>query len=171
VKTTRQLDRLEPFIINPTRGVSGDAWYEAPRGKWSLAQIVSHLAIGIDSVAGAFEHRAGKTGMTRRATPGQAVLRHLLLGFGKFPPGQKAPEPTRPAERPDAQATVAQFRIGVERTRAMLEQWPLERQNEIFVKHPYLGDLNLREWVRFHYVHCRHHARQVQTRLKWLARR
>jgi hypothetical protein len=28
--------------------------------------------------------------------------------------------------------------------------------------------LNLPEWVRFHYVHCRHHTRQIRERLRWL---
>lgn len=170
MKVTRQLSRLEPMILDPVRELKGDGWHRAPRGKWSLAQIVSHLAIGLDGVAAAFEPRAQKFGMIRRATPGQHLLRHLVLGLGKFPPGREAPEKSRPADRPDPEAAVAQFRMGVERTTSLVAQWPRGRQVEVFVKHPVFGDLNLPEWVRFHFVHCRHHARQIEARLKWLAK-
>jgi hypothetical protein len=53
----------------------------------------------------------------------------------------------------------AQFRVGVERLATMVDTWPEQRQLEVFVRHPIAGDLNLPEWVRFHYVHCRHHAK------------
>ena len=170
MKSLRQLSRLEPMILDPVRDVKGDAWHKAPKGKWSLAQIVNHLAIGIDGVAAAFEPRAQKFGMIRRATPGQSILRHLVLGLGKFPPGREAPVASRPADRPDPEATIAQFRMGVERTTELVNHWPAKRQVEVFVKHPVFGDLNLKEWVRFHFVHCRHHARQVESRLKWLSK-
>jgi hypothetical protein len=52
----------------------------------------------------------------------------------------------------------------------MVETWPERRQVEVFVKHPLLGDLNLPEWARFHYVHARHHARQIRSRLRYIAR-
>ncbi|HEY2824591.1 MAG TPA: DinB family protein [Gemmatimonadales bacterium] len=170
MKSLHHLSRLEPLILTPLHDLKGDAWHKAPKGKWSLAQIVSHLAIGLDGVAAAFEPRAQKFGMMRRASPGQALLRHLVLGLGKFPPGREAPERSRPTERPDPEAAVAQFRMGVERTSELVNQWPEQRQVEVFVKHPVFGDLNLKEWVRFHYVHCRHHSRQVANRLKWLAK-
>jgi len=46
-----------------------------------------------------------------------------------------------------------------------------ERQLAVFANNPALGDLNLPEWVRFHFVHCRHHAKQIQARLRWLTAR
>ena len=45
---------------------------------------------------------------------------------------------------------------------------PEERREAVFVRHPLLGDLNLVEWVRFHYLHCRHHAREIRDRVRWL---
>jgi hypothetical protein len=38
------------------------------------------------------------------------------------------------------------------------------------VRHPVVGDLSLPEWVRFFYVHNRHHAHQIGVRLRWLKR-
>jgi hypothetical protein len=124
----------------------------------------------VDLVAGAFERRAEAPTVPRRASPHQTVIRHLLLGLGKFPPGISSPERVRPHDRPDPELAAAQFRMGVERTGMLVEAWPPQRQVGVFVLHPILGDLNLPEWVRFHYVHCRHHARQIQDRLLWLGR-
>ena len=157
------------MVLGPLlHGIGDDEWQKAPRGKWSPAQIVAHLAMGIDRSSSVFAQRANKQGMLRRSNPGQAILRHLLLGFGTFPPGRRAPEATRPPERPDPELVSAQFRMGVDRFATLLDTWPKDRQVGVFVQHPLLGDLNLPEWIRFHYVHCRHHARQIRDRLKWM---
>ena len=167
MKGRHQLASLEPIVLGPLRGIAPEDWHRAPKGKWSVAQIVAHLATGVDLSSSAFEQRKEKFGMLRRSNPGQAVLRHLLLTIGRFPPGRKAGDTTQPPERPDAELVSAQFRMGVERFTKMINAWPEGRQLEVFVKHPYLGDLNLPEWVRFHYVHARHHAKQIADRLNW----
>lgn len=169
MKVRRQLAALEPMVLQPLHELKGEDWHRVVPGKWSIAQIVRHLAIGIDYSAATFEKRVDRTGMKRRATPGQTLLRHIYLGVGRVRPGRGAPPGTTPEERPDPETTLAQFRMGVARLEAMLQAWPPHRQVEVFAKHPALGDLNLPEWVRFHFIHCRHHARQIQARLRWLA--
>lgn len=170
MKVRRQLAALEPLVLGPLHGLGAADWHRAPAGKWSIAQIVAHLALGVDISSSVFAERAGKTGMIRRSTPGQAVLRHLLLGFGRFPPGRRSPSTTVPPDKPDPDIVSAQYRIGVERFVTLTDGWPEQRQLEVFVKHPLLGDLNLPEWVRFHFVHGRHHARQIRSRLRYIAR-
>ncbi|MBI4502396.1 MAG: DinB family protein [Gemmatimonadetes bacterium] len=170
MKSRRQLAALEPMVLGPLHGLEPEDWHRGPAAKWTIAQVVAHLALGVDLSSSVFAQRAEKTGMIRRSNPGQAVLRHLLLGFGKFPPGRQAPETTRPPEKPDPEIVAAQYRMGVERFATMAETWPEKRQMEIFVKHPLLGDLNLPEWIRFHYVHARHHVKQIQSRLRYIAR-
>jgi hypothetical protein len=39
------------------------------------------------------------------------------------------------------------------------------RSQDLFVKHPRLGDLTIPEWIRFHGIHVRHHARQIRARI------
>ncbi|MFQ5703290.1 MAG: DinB family protein [Gemmatimonadales bacterium] len=168
MKVQRQLSGLEPIVLDPVADLKEDDWYRSPDGKWNVAQVVEHLAISMDLVATGFEARAEKTGMERRATPSQSVVRHMLLGPGKLPAGMEAPDYTRPSEGPDREQITARFRMGVERTRVLLEQWPEERQLEVFLRHPIMGDLNLPEWVRFHFVHCKHHGRQIEKLLEWL---
>ncbi len=169
MRVRRQLAALEPLVLHPLRDIEGEAWHRTVPGKWSLAQIVQHLAIGIDYAATTLEKRADRKDLKRRATPRQTLLRHVMLGLGRMKRGRDAPEGTVPEERPDPEAMVAQFRMGVVRLEGMLETWPRQRQLEVFAKNPALGDLNLPEWVRFHYVHCRHHTKQIAARLRWLA--
>jgi hypothetical protein len=168
MRVRRQLDALEPMILDAVEPVLAEAWHRAPNGKWSLAQIVSHLAIGMDIVSGVLEKRVERTDMRRRATPKQQLLRHLALGMGKLPSAGKVPKATYPDERPDPELVTAQFRIGVERFAAIVEHWPTERQQTIFAAHPILGDLNPPEWVRFFYLHCRYHRHGIEVRLRWL---
>lgn len=171
MRVRHQLEALEPLILDPLDGLGSDHWHAAPSGKWSVGQIVDHLATSLDLVAGAFEQRAEKVGMERRSTPKQSLFRHLVLSAGRLPKGRKSPAQAAPAERPDPDLITAEFRMGVERTARLTEDWPSDRQESVFVAHPVLGDLNLPEWVRFHYVHCRHHAHQIRVRLRWLAAR
>lgn len=166
MKGRHQLAALEPLVLGPLHGIAPEDWHRAPKGKWTVAQIVAHLAIGVDMSSSTLEKRREKFGMLRRSNPGQSVLRHLLLTLGQFPPGRKAREATIPPEHPDPDLVSAQFRMGIERFTKMINEWPESRQLEVFVKHPYLGDLNVPEWVRFHYVHARHHAKQIRDRLR-----
>ena len=57
MKTTRQLAALEPMVLGRLRGISGDDWHAAPKGRWSLAQILHHLAVGFDEVTLKLEER------------------------------------------------------------------------------------------------------------------
>ena len=171
MKVRRQLEALEPLILDPVNGLKEEDWHVAPAGKWSVGQIVDHLATSLDLVAGAFESRADKQDMNRRSSPRQSLFRHLVLSAGKLPKGRKTPPQAAPDDRPDPELITAEFRMGVERTARLTEGWATERQVAVFVAHPVLGDLNLPEWVRFHYVHCRHHAHQLEVRLRWLAAR
>ena len=169
MKVRRQLAALEPMVLGPVHHLAADDWHRAVPGKWSIAQIVQHLGIGIDYSVATLAQRAERTDMMRRATPGQTLLRHVYLGLGRVRRGYHAPMGALPDDRPDVEAALAQFRMGVARLESMTQEWPPERQVSIFAKNPALGDLNLPEWVRFHYVHGRHHARQIAARLRWLA--
>jgi hypothetical protein len=170
MKVDHQLSRLEPLVFNPIHGVQQHDWRRAPDGKWNLAQVIEHLAITMDVVAEGFEGLEDDDGMERRATPAQSVLRHTMLGAGEFPKGMRAPDITLPSDDPDPELAAASFRMAVERTRTLVDRWPEEKQLGTYLHHPVLGDLNLPEWVRFHYVHSTLHSRQIEKWLAWLGR-
>jgi hypothetical protein len=150
--------------------VQKEAWHRAPPGRWSVAQVLGHLALGLDSVVQKLEERKDRTDLTRRASPKQHLLRHLMLGIGRIPRGRRAAEATEPGDRPDPELVLAQFRMAIQRLETLCETLPPEQQQRVFVRHPVVGDLSLPEWVRFFYVHNRHHAHQIGVRLRWLER-
>jgi hypothetical protein len=157
---------LRDVVLGPLAGRPEAAWQQAPAGKWTPAQIVEHLALALEMSATTFATRRAKEPMARRGTTlKEKVGKVLTLGLGWFPPGRKAPERTTPPPRVDGHAAEAHFRAAVAAWDAVEHDLFPARRNDLFVKHPRLGDLTLEEWGRFHVVHARHHARQIQARL------
>jgi hypothetical protein len=171
MKASRQLAAVEPMILDPLRGLEGEDWHKAPKGKWSIAQIVSHLAMGTDRVAVNLEHLTNQVGMDRQATPKHKLLRHLALGLGKLPTRRNPPTRTQPEDRPDPELAMAQLRMALQRLEVLVEQWSPEQQQSIYFAHTLLGDLNLREWIRFLNVYGRQHEHKIKVRLRWLGQR
>ena len=157
---------LPEFILGPLAARSDSDWYQAPPGKWCTAQIVHHLAVGIEGSGRAFESRADKPAMARRPRSLFARIGHLLImNLGWFPPGRKAPSQSLPAERPERAAVERQFTEGVQRFLDLERRLLPTRSADLFVKHPDLGDLTLGEWMQFHVRHAKHHAGQIRDRL------
>ena len=103
--------------------------------------------------------------MTRRPkTRVELVASFLIVKLGWFPPGREAPKVSRPAEQVDRKYAEQHFREGIERFNRIAPELLASRPHDLFVKHPRLGDLTLPEWMRFHLVHCRHHAKQITAR-------
>lgn len=160
------LASLPDLVLGALAGKSDAAWYRAPAGKWNAAQIVEHLAISLEGSGKGFDSRRAKPPMTRRPrTPVEWVASFLILDLGWFPPGREAPAVSRPAEQVDRKYVEAHFRDGVERFNRIAPELLATRPRDLFVKHPRLGDLTLPEWMRFHHVHCRHHAKQIRERV------
>ena len=170
MRVSHHLARLEPLVLAPLHGLSDGDWYRAPKGKWSIAQIVQHVAIGIDLVGRSFAALAGTPPMRRQNKPHETVLRHLTLGIGHYPAALKALPQANPDPKPDHDLVTAQFRMGVEQYKEIAGTWTTTQQQDHYVPHPLLGDLNFPEWVRFHFLHCRHHATEIRQRMKWMGK-
>ncbi len=160
------LGDLPNLVLGPLRGRPDSEWQRGPAGKWTPAQIVEHLALGLALSAETFQARKNHAPMKRRPrTPAEKIARLFVFGLRWFPPGRKAPERTTPAPQIDRASAEAHFLAAVEAwdqvDRALLP----ERRADLFVKHPRMGDLTVEEWMRFHLIHARHHARQIRQRL------
>ncbi len=157
---------IPDLVLGPLAGRPEAEWYRAPPGKWCAAQIVQHVAIGIDTSGRTFLERRGKPPMRRRSRTALQLLGDIvMLRIGWIPSGFRAPDVTRPAERPEAAAVERLLREGVARFLSLERELLPARASDLFVKHPRLGDLTLPEWLRFHERHCAHHAKQIRSRL------
>ena len=162
----RPLGELPDLVLGPLRGRADSEWERGPASKWTPAQIVEHLALGLALSAETFQARKNHAPMKRRPrTPAEKIAKLFIFGLRSFPPGRKAPERTTPASQIDRASAEAHFLAAVEAwdqvDRALLP----ERRADLFVKHPRMGDLTVEEWMRFHLIHARHHARQIRQRL------
>ncbi|HYD16653.1 MAG TPA: DinB family protein [Candidatus Nanoarchaeia archaeon] len=131
-------------------------------GKWSAAEIIEHLALAYGGTAKMLERLSGQLSVERiRPTLKQRVIAMLVVELGYFPPGREAPEFTKPTGI-TAHDAVAAFRANLHKMDQALEK--CERRfgkTAIISRHPILGPLSLRQWRRFHWVHTRHHAKQL----------
>jgi hypothetical protein len=160
------LAELPTIVLGPLTGRSDADWQRAPAGKWTPAQIVEHLAISMNSSAEKFEHRRAYAPMTpRRRGLVERLAKVAILGVQWYPRGFKAPEPTTPAPGVTRGAAETHFREGLRRWDALERELLPARRRDLLVKHPRLGDLTLEEWMRFHVVHARHHAKQIRERV------
>ncbi|MGH7521306.1 MAG: DUF1569 domain-containing protein [Gemmatimonadales bacterium] len=162
----KPLGELPHLVLGPLRGRSDADWEVGPAGKWTPAQIVEHLALGLTLSGETFLARRNHAPMSRRTrSPAQQVARFFIFGLRWFPPGRKAPERTTPPPQISRAAAESHFLAAVEAwdqvDRALLP----DRRSDLFVKHPRMGDLTVEEWMRFHLIHARHHARQIRERL------
>ncbi len=157
---------LPEFVLGPLADRSDAEWHAAPAGKWNAAQIVEHLALGLEWSGKGFEERRARDPMTRRPrTLLQRLANTLVMGLGVFPPGRKAPQASIPAAYVPRASAETHFREGVARFLELEKLLLPARRADLFVKHPRLGDLTLEEWERFHVIHARHHARQIRRRV------
>jgi hypothetical protein len=157
---------LPDLVLGPLAGRTDADCYQAPPEKWCPAQIVQHLALGIEYSARTFESRRARAPMRRRRRlPKELIGYWLVLRGGWIPGGWRAPAATRPGGQPERAAVERQFREAVERLFVLERELLPDRRADLFAKHPALGDLTLPEWGRFHILHCAHHAKQIRARL------
>jgi uncharacterized protein DUF1569 len=158
---------LPDIVLGPWQDRSDAEWQQAPPGKWAPAQIVEHLALALEWCATGFEERRARDPMLRRPpTFGQRLGKLLVMQLGWFPPLLKAPSRSTPAPHVDRASAEAHFRRGVERNEQLAKLLLPARARDLFVKHVRMGDLTLPEWLEFHVIHARHHARQIRDRLR-----
>jgi uncharacterized protein DUF1569 len=160
------ITELPDLVLGPLAGRTDGEWYRAPAGKWNAAQIVEHLALGLEWSGKGFEDRRARDPMTRRP---RTLLQWggyvCLVRLGVFPTGFSAPPASVPAPHVDRARAESRFRVGVERFRELEHLLLPARRLDLFVKHPRAGDLTLEEWERFHLGHARHHAKQIRRLL------
>jgi len=157
----RQASQL---IEDAVRGMTEEqlAWHQ--EGKWSTANILEHLSRAFHGTA---------KGLTRTLETGKPDCRAMTLkdrvqvlvvtGIGYFPRGRKSPQGVMP-KGISAEEALNSIRKGLLDMDAVLAHCEEKFGASIkLLNHPVLGPLNLRQWRKFHYVHTRHHMKQVRA--------
>ena len=156
------LQELQDAISSATSGMSADDLTRHPEGKWCAAQVLEHLSLTYSGTLKGLERclQEGKP-LARVPTLMDRVRATVVTRLGYFPSGRKAPERTVPQGVPAAQVVQA---IGPQ-IAAMDEAFAhCEKRfgkRTLLMDHPVLGPLTVKQWRKFHWVHGRHHVKQI----------
>ena len=137
-----------------------------PEGKWTPAQVLEHLYLTYHNT------NKGLAKCLEKGTPlgTRASLRHrlstlLVVNLAYFPKGRKSPERAVPKGMA-AEEVLRSILPEIQQMDAGLAE--CERRfgrRARILDHPLLGPLNVGEWRKFHWVHGKHHTRQIRERV------
>lgn len=168
----RHLQRAHNALRRCAGGLTLEQLTARPPGKWTIAEIIEHLALAFSGTAVGARRvtSAGGTTLQRRSpqAPRPDLLRSLrafvVVECGYLPAGRDAPKTVIPVGIDPATA----LSIATDNLRDM--DAALEAAEARFgarvklMDHPIIGPLSTRQWRRFHWVHTRHHVRQIVAR-------
>jgi len=160
------LERLRQELEDALGGASPSALAQAPAGKWNAAQILEHLFLTYKNTnRGMARCLEQGSPLATRATLKQRLATLLVVNLGYLPAGRKAPERAAPRGMlpEEVQQAIAPE---LQRMGSGLDDCKRRfgRRTKI-MDHPFLGPLTADEWRKFHWVHGRHHARQIRERI------
>jgi hypothetical protein len=156
------LERLQQTIASATRGMTSEELGRHAEGKWSVAEVLEHLYLTYTGTIKGCE-RCLQTGkpLASPITLKQRARITLVIKLGYLPNGRKAPERSTPkGMSPDKVMGEIGSRIAT--MGELLAQCEARHGARTRVlNHPILGPLTARQWGKFHWVHGRHHVKQI----------
>jgi hypothetical protein len=157
------LRRLQDAIASATDGMTDDELAHHPEGKWSTAEVLEHLYLTYTGSVKGFDRclQEGKP-LVRKPLPMDRVRAFVVTGLGYLPEGRKAPERARPRGMAAAEIMSA---IGpqIEVMDGVIAQCEARfGKGTLVLDHPFLGPLTAGQWRKFHWIHGRHHVKQIR---------
>lgn len=161
----QHLERCLTIILDATRGAGDESRVRRDPQRWSVAEIVEHLTRSYSGTAKGFERCVEKGApLTTPVSIKQRLQQFALIELGHFPEGRQAPKHILPAGELDLPALLD----AVRRDLARLDRSAAKSREALgsgkMLDHPIIGALTVDQWLKFHVVHTRHHARQIAQR-------
>jgi hypothetical protein len=156
-----KLQRLRTAIAQAIHGMTSEDLSRHPEGKWCAAEILDHLNLTYIGTARNLE-RCLKSGQTIASSDrsSQRWRRLFITSLGLFPRGRKSPDRVRPRGTPPEQVT-AEIMQNLARMEEIFCECEARFGSRPVADHPVLGPLTVKEWRKFHFVHGKHHAKQI----------
>jgi hypothetical protein len=159
------LESCLAIVLEATKDAGPDAGKRRDPAKWSVAEIVEHLTRAYSGTAKGFERCVEKgTPLATATTVKQRVQQFVLISLGIFPEGRQAPKHIIPTGEIDLAAVLDAVRRDLARLDAAATATRQALGNGKMLDHPILGALTIDQWLKFHVVHTRHHAKQIVQR-------
>ena len=156
--------RLRDAIESATRTMSVTELSQRPaEGKWSSAEILEHLHLTYTGTVKNLERSlaAGRP-LGGAPTRKQRLVSSLVVDFGYLPKERKSPEAAKPKGMP-AENILGEINSRIAQLDDVVEKCESKFGKTAFVAdHPILGPFTMQQWRKFHWVHGRHHVKQIE---------
>jgi hypothetical protein len=164
------LDQTREFLVARLAGCSAEQLARHPAGdptRWSAQQVIEHLCATWRSTTCGIEDRLQKGRPLRtRPTLAQTCRQLAVCEFGFLPKRRVAPPAVLPKDAPAVPLTgdelIARFSATLAAMDEVFNRIEPQAKDAPVLTHFLLGPLSVRQWRRFHRVHARHHAAQIE---------
>jgi hypothetical protein len=165
----RHLQRAHDALVEAVNGLTLDRLCAPLSGKWTIAEILEHLSrtyfyttVGAQRTLAAGTPRARPLGLRKR------LLQIVTIECGYLPTGVDAPKMVVPVGIDPATALSAATGNLQDMDAALNDAAARFGVNVKLMDHPIAGALSVRQWRKLHWVHTRHHVRQIRARISRL---
>ncbi len=147
----KQLDQVPDELFNQS----------PPGGGWSYGEVYCHILQANLGSFTAIEKCINGTGQIDNK--GLGMMARAIFLFGRFPPVRlKAPKKIAAMvtnmDKEEARNNIIKVKKRIDQLTGAISK----SSSFIKVKHPRLGLLNARQWLRFINIHTRHHLKQLE---------
>ncbi len=155
------LERLHDAITEAASGMTAEQLRRHEPGKWSVAEVLEHLYLSYTGTVKGLGRclEEGKP-LVRPQTLRDRLATTLVTGIGYFPSGRKSPPQAKPRGLPPEQV-VAGIGPEIRKMDELITRCVERHGNSVILDHPVIGPLTARQWAKFHWVHGRHHLKQI----------
>ena len=152
-------------IESATAGMTEEQLRCHPEGKWCAAEILEHLALAFGhTVRGMDRCLAAGKNLGDVPTMQQRLFHMIVLDLKHFPRGRKSPEMVAPKGELGGLEALAKIRANLMAMDAKLGECRQKLGTSgRLANHPVLGPLTNEQWCTFHYVHTKHHMKQIRA--------
>lgn len=155
------LARLHAAITAATKDMTAEQLQRHEPGKWSTAEVLEHLYLSYTgTVKGLGRCLAEGKPLARPQTLRDRLATTLVTGLGYFPNGRKSPKQASPRGT-SVEQVMAGIGPEIRKMDELLGQCVERHGNALVLDHPILGPLTAKQWAKFHWVHGRHHVKQI----------
>jgi Protein of unknown function (DUF1569) len=158
----RHLEQLQQAIAEAIGDMTTEQIEFHPEGKWCAAEVLEHLYLTYRGTVKGCERcvQEGKA-LARKPSLQDRIRTAVVVELGYMPQGRKSPERARPKGMRSEEVVKAILSELVAMDAAITRcEERLGRRRRI-LDHPVLGPLTAQQWRKFHWVHGRHHVKQL----------
>jgi uncharacterized damage-inducible protein DinB len=167
----KQLENLEAqrvALLHLLNGISKEQFHKAPAGKWSLAQVLSHLVTSEKLSVGYLNKKIQAIDQTSNTGLVSELKMLALIISQRLPLKFEAPKVV--VENTSAYQTLPEIEEAWQKTRedlkVLLVKFNDRQLKKKIYKHPIAGRLNIMQTLRFFQEHIIHHTPQIKNLLK-----